>query len=115
MAALDNGPRRQAVIDRMVEIAQRDAPWTWGYIPYSGLAFQQWVGNGKPSIVIRDMARYYKVDAARRVHLQSAWNAPVRWPLVPLVLAVVALLIAAWRGWRARELATAMPPAPVPR
>ena len=34
-------------------------------------AFQQWVHNGKPAILIRDMARYYRIDAAQRVALQA--------------------------------------------
>ena len=33
-------------------------------LPWGGLAFQQWVYNGKPSILIRDMAKYYRVDPA---------------------------------------------------
>jgi ABC-type transport system substrate-binding protein len=111
MASLDNGPRRQAVIDRMVAIVQQDAPWTWGYIPYSGLAFQPWVGNGKPSIVIRDMAKFYKVDAAMRTRRQSQWNAPVHWPLGLGAVALAALLAGGWRSWRARERATALPAA----
>ena len=32
---LDDGPRKQALIDQMVEILRRDAPWSWGYFPYS--------------------------------------------------------------------------------
>jgi hypothetical protein len=46
----------------MVAIVQHDAPWAFGYFPWGGLAFQQWVHNGKPSILIRDMAKYYRVD-----------------------------------------------------
>jgi len=33
MKSMDNGPERQAIIDRMVEILRRDAPWVWGYHP----------------------------------------------------------------------------------
>ncbi len=106
----DDGPAKQAAIDRMVAMLQRDAPWSFGYISWGGLAFQPWVHNGKPSILIRDMAKYYRVDAATRVARQAQWNAPVRWPL-----AIVAALIV-WLAWglrrsvRQREAATARRP-----
>ena len=33
MKNMENGPQRQAIIDRMVAIARRDKPWLWGYHP----------------------------------------------------------------------------------
>ena len=33
MKNMDNGPQRQALIDEMVDIARRDAPWMWGFLP----------------------------------------------------------------------------------
>ncbi len=114
LASLDDGPRKQQVIDEMVALVQADAPWAWGFIPYGGLAFQQWVGNGKPSILIRDMAKYYRVDPALRAARQAEWNRPVLWPLALALLALVTLAWLARRSWRAREQATAHPtPLPV--
>ncbi len=104
---LDDGPAKQAAMDRMVAILQHDVPWAFGYFPWGGLAFQQWVHNGKPSILIRDMAKYYRVDANLRAARQAEWNAPVRWPLALVALAVLALLWAARRSVRQREMATA--------
>ena len=57
LKTLDDGPRKQEVIDKMVALVQQDAPWSFGYFPCGRPAFQQWVHNGKPSILIRDMAR----------------------------------------------------------
>jgi len=104
---LDDGPAKQAAIDRMVAIVQQDAPWAFGYIPWSGLAFQQWVHNGKPSILIRDMARYYRLDPALRTAKQAEWNAPVYWPLALLALALAAVLWGARISFKRRESATA--------
>lgn len=112
MQTLGDTPRKQQVIDEMVAIVQQEAPWSFGYISWGGLAFQQWVHNGKPSIMIRDMAQYYRVDPALRVRLQAAWNRPVAWPLVLPALGVMVLIVLAWRGWRAREQATARRGAP---
>ena len=107
LQVLDDGPEKQAVIDRMVVILQHDSPWCFGYFPWGGLAFQQWVHNGKPSILIRDMAKYYRVDPALRAAKQAEWNAPVRGPMALLVLALLAVAWGAWRSFKARETATA--------
>ncbi|MFN7726775.1 MAG: ABC transporter substrate-binding protein [Rubrivivax sp.] len=107
LQALDDGPAKQAVVDKMVAIVQRDSPWAFGYFPWGGLAFQPWVHNGKPSILIRDMAKYYRVDPATRVARQREWNHPVYWPLAVLALAAIALVWVARRSFRARETATA--------
>ena len=42
---------KEALIQRMVAIVQRDAPWMFGYFPMSGGAYQQWVGNAKPCLL----------------------------------------------------------------
>jgi ABC-type transport system substrate-binding protein len=99
----EDGPDKQALIDRMVRLVQDDAPWAFGYFPYASGAFQPWVKNGKPSIMIRDMARYYRIDGAERERLQSAWNRPVWWPVALLALGVLAAAGVAWRSHRRRE------------
>ena len=65
--------------------------------------------NGKPSILIRDMAKYYRVDPAVRVAKQAEWNRPVWWPAVLMVLAAVALGWIAVHAYGARQRATARP------
>ena len=116
LQALDDGPQKQAIIDKMVAMAQQDAPWAFGYFPWGGLAFQQWVYNGKPSILIRDMAKYYRIDPQLRVAKQAEWNRPTWWPVVLLLALLVGLVWIARRGYQTRQRATAVPvgPAPVP-
>ena len=114
LQALDDGPAKQAVIDKMVAIVQNDAPWCFGYFPWGGLAFQSWVTNGKPSILIRDMAKYYRVDPELRARKQAEWNRPIVWPLAVLALLALALVWAARRSFKARETATARGRAAVP-
>jgi ABC-type transport system substrate-binding protein len=107
LQALDDGPAKQAVVDKMVALLQQDSPWCFGYFPWGGMAFQQWVGNGKPSILIRDMAKYYRVDAELRARKQREWNQPVMWPLALLALGALVLVWVARRSFRSRETATA--------
>ncbi len=93
---------------QMRDIARQDAPWAFGYWSYSGVAFQHWVHNGKPGGVVRDRARYLRVDAAERTRKIAEWNQPVWWPLLLLAAGAVAILVATRRAWRARETATAL-------
>jgi ABC-type transport system substrate-binding protein len=98
MKLLDDGPRKQAVIDQLIEILRHDAPQSFGYFPYSSVAAHGWVGNMKPAILVRDSARYLRLDVPRREASVAAWNRPVWWPLLALV---GVLLLAAWGVRRA--------------
>ena len=100
---IEDGPEKQALIDQMTAIAQSDAPWSFGYFPYSSGAFQSWVHNAKPAVLVRDMARYYRIDARSRVQHQTEWNQPVWWPLWLGLSALTAVAVLAWRSLRRRE------------
>lgn len=107
MQLLDDGPQKQKIIDQMVSIVREDSPWAWGYFPYVAIAMQSWVHNGKPTIMVRDLAKYYRVDPRLRVAKQAEWNHPVWWPLLLLAAVAFALAWIARRSFRARERATA--------
>ena len=92
----------------MNDVVRQDSPWAWGYWSYSGLAFQRWVHNGKPGVVVRDRARYLRIDAGERARRIAEWNRPVWWPLLALAAGVLAVVLATRRAWRARETATAL-------
>ena len=106
LRTLDDGQRKQQLIDRMVAIVQHDAPWAMGYFPYASLAFQPWVHNGKPSVIIPDRIKYLRLDQALRVERVAQWNRPTWWPLGLGLLALMALAGAARHSWRRREAAT---------
>jgi ABC-type transport system substrate-binding protein len=110
MQTLDDGPEKQKVMDEMLAIVREDAPWAWGYWAYVGLAFQSWVHNGKPSIVIRDQIKYYRIDPALRVAKQAEWNKATWWPIGLLGLGVLGLVAVGWRSHSARQRATAKAP-----
>ena len=74
------------------------------------MAFQRWVHNGKPGVVVRDRARYLRIDTAERTRSIAAWNRPVWWPLLALAAGALVIFIATRRAWRARETATALAP-----
>ena len=106
MKLFDDGPEKQALVDRLVRIAQDDAPWSFGFFPWTSGAAQRWVHNYHPAILIRDPGRYLRLDVPDRVAALQAWNRPVWWPLVLMALVVVALVWAARRTLRRRERTT---------
>ncbi len=103
MKLLDDGPQKQAVVDKMVKVTQEDAPWSFGYFPYSSSATQLWVRNHKPAVLVRDHGRYVRLDVAERVKRLRQWNEPVWWPIGLLGLALAALVVVAIRSLRRRE------------
>jgi len=103
MKTLEDGPAKQALIDKMVRLVQEDAPWTMGFFPYASGASQQWVHNYKPTIMIRDQGRYLRLDARERAAALAVWNRPLWWPLLLLAAAVLALVAYGVGNWRRRE------------
>jgi len=108
MRFLDDGPEKEALVHKMVAIVQHDAPWMFGYFPKSGGAYQAWVGNAKPTQMVRNTLQYYRIDSNLRAQKIKSWNVPRWWPL--WVLVVLAALGAglAWRVARVRDRATAL-------
>ncbi len=105
MRAMENGPARQALIDRMVEILRHDAPWAWGFHPVDFTLRHGWLHNSKPNTMAQNELKYHRVDADQRLRLQAQWNRPVLWPLALGGALLLALAVPAWTGWRRREQA----------
>jgi ABC-type transport system substrate-binding protein len=107
LAALEDGPQKQKLIDEMVTLLQQDSPWAWGYFPYSAGAYQQWVGNAKYGIFTNDRALHYSLNTQLRARKQAQWNAPLWWPLLAFTAATGLLIWGARRAYLARERVTA--------
>ncbi|MFO1268528.1 MAG: ABC transporter substrate-binding protein [Rubrivivax sp.] len=103
MKTLEDGPEKQALIDKLVAIAREDAPWTMGFFPYASAARQRWVMNYKPAILVRDHGRFLRLDTSLRVQSLAQWNRPVWWPVIVLVLGAAALVALALRVLKRRE------------
>ncbi len=103
MKSMEDGPAKQAVIDRMTRIVQLDAPWSFGKFPDASGAAQSWVHNYKPAVMIRDHGKYLRLDIDERVRKLAEWNRPVWWPMILGGAALLALVGIAWRSLRRRE------------
>jgi ABC-type transport system substrate-binding protein len=103
MRNMDNGPERQDIIDRMIGVVQRDAPWAFGFHPADYNLAHGWVHNIKPNTMANNELKYQRVDAAQREKLRDEWNRPVYWPLLLLALLALAGMAPAVIAWRRRE------------
>nr|WP_242602135.1 ABC transporter substrate-binding protein [Legionella nagasakiensis] len=77
----DNDEKRQQLIDQMVSIVRKDAPWVWGINSESLVLTQQWVSPLKPNTISSNTLKYMAIDVPLRNALRAAWNKPVLWPI----------------------------------
>lgn len=106
MKDMDNGPARQAVIDRMVAILRQDSPWLFGFHPKDYALHHAWLKNLKPNLMANNELKYRRIDPVAREAARAAWNRP-HWlgPLLAALVLVLALL-PAWRAWRRSQAAS---------
>ena len=103
MKNMENSPERQAIIDQMIDITRRDAPWMWGMHPKQFLLEHAWMSNAKSHNMANNTLKYSRLDPDKRTELRAAWNRPVIWP-VALVLGVLAAgAVPAVVAYRRRE------------
>ncbi len=109
MQVMDNGPERQALIDRMYDILRRDSPWVWGYHPKTYSLNHAWLYNVKPNQMARNKMKYYRVDATLRATRRAEWNKPDLWPIGLGALLLLVLVLPAVMSYRRRERMAARP------
>jgi ABC-type transport system substrate-binding protein len=107
MRVLPNGPERARLIDRMVDLLRRDAPWVAGFHPQQVVLDHAWNANLKPNDLATNTLKYQRLDPALRARLRDAWNRPHWAPLAIAAGAGLLLLLPALRLWRRRLAATA--------
>lgn len=107
MKHMANGPERQAIIDRMIELLRHDAPWVWSYFPKDYTLHHGWVFNRKPNQIANNGLKYQRLDPALRAQRRREWNSPVVWPLVLIAAVLVLSAVPAVAAFRRRERRTA--------
>lgn len=113
MKNIPNGPRRQEIIDKMLEIARHDAPWVWGFHPKEYTLFHAWLSNVKPNQMARNQLKYQQVDPQLRIAKRAEWNQPVVWPMAVagglLVVSMLPAVVTYRRRERSRATESALP------
>ena len=100
MKDMEDGPERLAIIEQMLAIVRRDAPWVFAFYPVSFGLRHEWVHNVKPNLMANNTLKYRRVDSALRAERRREWNHPVLWPLAlggVMLIAVVTPAVLAWR------------------
>ncbi len=104
MKTMSKGPQRRAVVRRMVQLAQRDAPWAWGYYPRQFTLFHGWVHNAVLNPMVSSPIKYWRLDPRQRARSEQRWNRPVLWPLWLIGAGLVLLMLPAlWLYWRSEH------------
>jgi ABC-type transport system substrate-binding protein len=103
MKNMENGPQRQAAINRMVEILRHDAPWVFGFHPKQFVLFHDWYHNAKTNLMANNTLKYRRIEPALREQQREAWNHPVVWPLGMIALVLIASVMPAIIAYRRHE------------
>jgi len=103
MKNMENGPERQQVIDRMVDILRHDAPWAFGYHPKQFVLYHDWYYNAKPNLMANNGLKYRRIDPQLREQKRQAWNRPVIWPLAVLAVLLIVAVVPAVVAYRRHE------------
>jgi oligopeptide transport system substrate-binding protein len=103
MKNMPNGPERLNIIQAMTKIAQRDAPWLWGFYPKRFSLFHEWFHNVKPNVMANNTLMYKRIDPDLRAKKRAQWNKPVLWPVVLVFLVLIAALVPAIKTYRRKQ------------
>ena len=108
MKDMVNGHGRLAIIEEMMAIARRDAPWAWGFHPKNFELHHDWLSNVKPNLMANNTLKYQRIDPVLRNAQRASWNPPVMWPAALLLIVALALLASGVAVYRRRERGTAL-------
>ena len=103
MKNMENTPERAQIIDHMLDIARRDAPWAWGVHPKNFILQHNWMHNTKIHTMANNTLKYKRLDPGLRSKQREAWNRPVLWPLGVAAFVVVVGAVPAVRTYFRRE------------
>ncbi len=107
MKNMENGLERQRIIDDMMAIARRDAPWIWGFHPKQFGLYHAWYYNTKPNLMANNALKFTRIDPVLRAAKRTEWNRPVVWPVILVVALLVVGTLPAIRVYRRRQQAAA--------
>jgi oligopeptide transport system substrate-binding protein len=99
MKDLPSTERRAGLIGRMLAILVEERPWIELYHDEDFLLSHTWLINSKPMGISYPVYKYKDVRPQVRARLQAEWNAPVRWPIFVVLIAIVGLTVPAMRTY----------------
>jgi len=103
METMTNSPERLNIIKKMLTILRYDSPWLWGYHPQDFSLYHSWYSNAQPNLMAHNTLMYKRIDPEKRATLRLQWNKAVYWPIVLLVIGLIAIILPAWKMYSAKE------------
>ena len=103
MKSMSNSPERQVIINQMVDIVRKDAPWLWGFHPVAFSLHHDWYHNAKPNLMANNKLKYKRIEPQIRSEKRTKWNKPIWWPIALVVILTIALLLPGIISYRRRE------------
>lgn len=103
MANMEDSPERAAIIEEMLEVARRDAPWIWGFHPKRFVLHHTWYHNAKLHLMANNTLKYRRIDPGVRAELRAEWNQPVVGPLALVGVLLLLTLVPALHMYRRKE------------
>ncbi len=100
METIPNSPERIKIINRMIDIARRDAPWMWGLNPKSYVLYHGWYKNAKPHAMSHNTLMYKRVVTSARTKSRINWNPPILWPIALLIIILILSAVPAVRVYK---------------
>jgi oligopeptide transport system substrate-binding protein len=100
---LENGEERAELIQKMVAMVQKDAPWAWGFYPKGLVLYHHWYQNVFPNPLVNNGLKYKRIDAQARLASVQQWNHPILWPLILFVVLVLGSVVPLWRAYGQRQ------------
>lgn len=99
-----NDPTRQQLIDEMLELLRRDAPWSFGIYTETMLISQGWLTPYKTNVLSADQLKYVAIDVSLRNQLRALWNRPIIWPVAIFLLFLLLCLLPFVLMYRHKDL-----------
>lgn len=103
MKLMENGPERLAVINKMLDIVRKDAPWAWGLHPKALALYHSWLKNVWPNALANNTTKYKRIDTELRAQQQQAWNQPVTGPLIWLLVILIVSIVPLTYAYKKRQ------------
>ncbi len=101
MRSMAPGKERNAIVKKMIELVQEDAPWVFGYFSKSFVLKHHWMNQTKAHGVANNTLKYLKLDNTKRTEAQQKWNNAKISILIGIVLFLLLLILpACYKYWQ---------------
>ncbi len=103
MKNMPNGPERLAIIKKMTQLVQTDAPWIFGFHPKNFVLSHKWNRISKPNAIANNTVKYARLNPVVREEKRIAWNKPISWPIGLVLFGLFLSTIPVYMRYRFKE------------